>query len=95
MHDLQAKYFQGNKHTLHYVNLEVIIPESYLIFVLDASSCHSEKENRWDKWNDTNREIYEMFRTIDTDSKRYKKCHRCWYVILSIMRGSTTIIPFD
>jgi hypothetical protein len=45
----------------------------------------------WNKWNDTSREVYEMFKTPDTGAlKQDKKCQVFWYIILSTMSGSTT-----
>ena len=52
----------------------------------------TRKRTRWNKWNDTSREVYEMFKTEDTGAlKQDKKCQPCWYIILSTMSGSTTI----
>ncbi|HXX98868.1 MAG TPA: hypothetical protein VEL11_17370, partial [Candidatus Bathyarchaeia archaeon] len=46
----------------------------------------------WNKWNDTSREVHEMFKTTAIDTlKQDKKCQACWYIILSTMSGSTTI----
>ncbi|MGB6531557.1 MAG: hypothetical protein WBF33_25915, partial [Candidatus Nitrosopolaris sp.] len=43
------------------------------------------------KWNDTSREVHEMFKTTPIDTlKQDKKCQACWYMILSTMSGSTT-----
>ncbi|MFZ0225155.1 MAG: hypothetical protein WAM42_26015, partial [Candidatus Nitrosopolaris sp.] len=42
-------------------------------------------------WNDTSREVHEMFKTTAIDTlKQDKKCQACWYMILSTMSGSTT-----
>ncbi|MGB6530011.1 MAG: hypothetical protein WBF33_18050, partial [Candidatus Nitrosopolaris sp.] len=43
-------------------------------------------------WNDTSREVHEMFKTTAIDTlKQDKKCQACWYMILSTMSGSTTL----
>ncbi|HXX96266.1 MAG TPA: hypothetical protein VEL11_04010, partial [Candidatus Bathyarchaeia archaeon] len=48
----------------------------------------------WNKWNDTSREVHEMFKTTAIDTlKQDKKCQACWYIILSTMSGSTTSNP--
>ncbi|MGA8081169.1 MAG: hypothetical protein WB988_04850, partial [Candidatus Nitrosopolaris sp.] len=43
-------------------------------------------------WNDTSREVHELFKTTAIDTlKQDKKCQACWYMILSTMSGSTTV----
>ncbi|MGC2685852.1 MAG: hypothetical protein WA323_28690, partial [Candidatus Nitrosopolaris sp.] len=43
--------------------------------------------------NDTSREVHEMFKTTAIDTlKQDKKCQACWYMILSTMSGSTTLM---
>ncbi len=42
-----------------------------------------KEKTRWNKWNDTSREVHEMFKTTAIDTlKQDKKCQAYWYIIL-------------
>lgn len=86
----QGKVEAYNKIVIaEFLQVEELIDEKdgakkYQSFV----NSKSIKRTRWNKWNDTSREVYEMFKTADTGAlKQDKKCQPCWYIILSTRSG--------